>query len=208
MHQLKPSTWRGLRAAVVGFCAAVILAAPACGPFLALEVPLENPDAIVMLASHEWERLPAAVDAARRWPDAEVWITVPPVVTIYNCHLCSQRAGWLASLGVARTRIRELPLKATRRGGTWSEAEAARAQADVSGARRLLVVTTEYHTRRSWWTFERVFHGRGVELGVTGARAHSAMRADAWWWTRPEDLAYVPYEWAALGKFALVKAAG
>jgi uncharacterized SAM-binding protein YcdF (DUF218 family) len=204
---VKRSTWTHLRRAVIVAAAACAMLAPACGPFLAIEVPLDAPDAITMLASHEWERLPAAADAARRWPGTEVWITVPPVISIHNCHLCTQRTDWLVSLGIARERIRELPLRATRRGGTWSEAEAARERALATNARRLLVVTTEYHTRRSWWTFERVFRRSGVALGISSARAHSAMRADGWWWSRPEDLAYVPYEWAALGKFAGVRTA-
>ncbi|MCL4813310.1 MAG: YdcF family protein [Vicinamibacteraceae bacterium] len=204
---MKPSIWRRVRTASIVTGVVLMLAAPSCGPFLALEVPIDRPDAIVMLASHEWERLPAAAEAARRWPGAEVWLTVPPAVTIYNCHRCGERVGWLESLGVRRGRIRELPLAATRRGGTWSEAEAARAAVRTTGGQRLLVVTSEYHTRRAWWTFRRVFRGLPVELGVAGARAHSAMRADAWWWTRPEDLAYVPYEWAALWKFLAVSLA-
>lgn len=205
---MKPSIWRRVRTASIVTGVVLMLAAPSCGPFLALEVPIDRPDAIVMLASHEWERLPAAAEAARRWPGAEVWLTVPPTVTIYNCHRCGERVGWLESLGVRRGRIRELPLAATRRGGTWSEAEAARAAATEAGVRSLLVVTTGYHTRRAWWTFQRVFRGLPVELGVAGAQAHSAMRADAWWWTRPEDLAYVPYEWAALGKSAALSVGG
>jgi hypothetical protein len=50
-----------------------------------------------MLASHEWERLPAAAALARRYPDALVLITVPRVVNEYNCHRCDERVDWFES---------------------------------------------------------------------------------------------------------------
>jgi uncharacterized SAM-binding protein YcdF (DUF218 family) len=34
------------------------------------------------------------------------------------------------------------------------------------GIRSIMVVTSDYHTRRSLWTFERVFQSRNVEIGV------------------------------------------
>src|SRR5205814_6032977 len=58
------------------------------------------PDAIVMLASHEWERLPAAAELARRYPSSVVLLTIPIAVTRFNCHLCSERPEWLQHEGV------------------------------------------------------------------------------------------------------------
>jgi hypothetical protein len=46
-----------------------------------------------------------------------------------------------------------------------------------------------------------VFAGTSVELGVE--TMPGASRATAlFWWSKPVDLAYVPYEWAALAYYA------
>src|SRR5262245_18566508 len=51
----------------------------------------ERPDLIVSLASHEWERLPAAARLAQEHPSAVVLLTIPVIPTIHNCHRCAQR---------------------------------------------------------------------------------------------------------------------
>ena len=45
------------------------------GSALVVSEPLASPDAIVSLASHEWERLPAAAALARQYPEALVVLT-------------------------------------------------------------------------------------------------------------------------------------
>jgi hypothetical protein len=79
------------------------------GTALVVERDVGPPDAIIMLASHEWERLPAAAALARRHRGAIVMLTFPVVVTVYNCHMCGERAERLVEEGVERKRIRYLP---------------------------------------------------------------------------------------------------
>ena len=67
------------------------------GRVLVVSEPVVSPDLIVSLASHEWERLPAAAAAARRFPSAAVVLTRPPAVTVYNCHDCEHRIERLAA---------------------------------------------------------------------------------------------------------------
>jgi uncharacterized SAM-binding protein YcdF (DUF218 family) len=164
------------------------------GSALVVAVPMRQPDAIVSLASHEWERLPTTAVLAARHPDALVLLTLPPSVTDFNCHDCANRARRLARAGVEERRIRVLPISGS---GTYGEALAVRAYLLESGLRRLVIVTTPYHTRRSLATFRHVLAGTGAAIGIEPATANSPARPERWW-IRPYDLAYVGYEWAAV----------
>jgi uncharacterized SAM-binding protein YcdF (DUF218 family) len=156
------------------------------------------PDAIVSLASHEWERLPLAAEAAHKNPSSLVVLTQPAVVTEYNCHDCAGRIARLESLGVSRSRIRTAPLTLP---GTYGEAVASGALLNKAGARRVLVVTSPYHTRRTRAVFRAVLGSR-MAVGVAPATATSPAHPQTWW-TSPYDRWYVTYEWAAIVYYAV-----
>lgn len=176
-----------LLAASVGACAIA-------GEALVVSAPVENPDAILSLASHEWERLPEAARWAARYPHARVVLSEPLKVNRWNCHLCPQRVGWLQQLGVSKDRIDFLPRKVYR---TYDEATSALEYVRKHGAARLLVVTSPYHTRRTLLSFRKVFRGSGVEAGVVPATATSPAAPGTWWLHR-YDRSYVMYEWSGI----------
>ena len=197
---MRPSTSARILSArrlVVGaavLAAAAWLAAQA-GPALVVDEQTGPPDAIMMLASHEWERLPAAAALAREHRESPVLITAPPVATIYNCHLCGERLDWLVNAGVARNRIRILAGPRN----TYEEALAARRHATKEPFTRLAVVTSIYHTRRALATFTKVFEGTGIEIDVVPAAP--AQGDPERWWLDAYDRHYVRYEWAAILKY-------
>lgn len=163
------------------------------GPALVVRVDAGPPDVIVMLASHEWERLPATAALARRYPDSQVLLTLPRRISPFNCYRCLDRSSWLQAEGVAAGRIAQLPWTTT---NTWDEAIAVRRLHDVRPFERVLVVTSPYHTRRALHVFRTAFRGRSVAIGIepaTGAEAQPG----TWWWHR-YDRHYVAYEWAAI----------
>lgn len=167
------------------------------GPALVITRPLDNPDAIVMLASHEWERLPAAAAIARRYTEAVVVLTVPQTPSYWNCFRCADRVDWLSREGVDRRRIVEL-------GGTsntYGEARAVRAHLEAHDLKRLVVVTSPYHARRSLMTFRSVLAGTGIQVGIAPATDTSNATPRAWW-RHDLDRAYVAYEWAAIAMYA------
>ena len=172
---------------------AVGLGARSAGTLLVVARPLERPDAIISLASHEWERLPAAAKLARANPAALVILTLPQPATVYNCHDCNGRLDRLQRLGVAPERVRIIPLTSP---GTYGEALAARALVHRTPIHRLLIVTTPYHTRRSLAVFRSLFEGSQVEVGIEPATASSPAQPSNWW-AAPYDRAYVAYEWFA-----------
>ena len=189
---------RPLRSAIgVAMLLAVILLAREAGSLLVLARPMENADAIVSLASHEWERLPDAARLAKDAPSAVVLLTLPQPATPFNCHDCNGRVSRLEHLNVSTDRVKIIPLILP---GTYGEAVAALEFARQTQIHRLVIVTTPYHTRRSLAVFHKVFGGSGIDVGIEPALSSPA-RPDRWWAT-PYDRAYVAYEWAALVYYA------
>lgn len=188
------SPWRLLRLAVLVACLAVVFtAASHAGTALVVAVSVDDPQAIITLGSHEWERLPAAAQLAKAHPNALVFLTVPKQPTKHNCHDCEGRAARLVAAGVSPARLVMLPSRVS---NTRDEAIAARTECTQRGFRRLVVVTSPYHTRRALATFVDVFTGTDATIGIvpsdrSPARPHQ-------WWGSPYDRAYVGYEWAAI----------
>jgi uncharacterized SAM-binding protein YcdF (DUF218 family) len=168
------------------------------GSALVIERPVGQPDAIIMLASHESERLPAAGALARQHPTSVVLLTVPKDITEYNCERCTIRTEWLGQEGVERTRVHTLP---DRTANTRDEALAVLAYWRRNPFNRLAVVTSPYHTRRSLSLFETIFAGTGVAVGVYPAMTSPAIPSR--WWFGSYDRGYVIYEWAALAYYRL-----
>ena len=191
------SSRRSKRAALLFlalFLLGAIWASLDAGKTLVVAKDIGPPDAIVMLASHEWERLPAAAELAREYPSSVVLLTMPIVVTRFNCHLCSERPAWLQHEGIRQDRIVQLPPNPI--STTYGEALAVRAYAATHPFHRLVVVTSPYHCRRALHVFEHVMEGSGVTVGVLPASQHS-IADPARWWRHPYDRWYVTYEWAA-----------
>ncbi len=72
---------------------------------------------------------------------------------------------------------------------TFDEAEDALALAKAEGWQRIILVTDEFHTRRSLLAFEKVFEGSEVEVQVTGA-PNEVFGVDDWWKSDRGILAY------------------
>ena len=188
----------------VAFVVATLVVLRAGGTALIVNKEIDRPDLIVSLASHEWERLPAAAEAAGRYPQASVILTLPPVVTRHRCHGCPFRAEFLVSLRVERERIRIVPVAES---NTRGEARAVAAFMRAHGFHRVLVVTSAYHTRRALATFEHAMQADQAIVGVIAAGAKT-WAAPERWWSRPYDRWYVTYEWTALTRDLMREAVG
>jgi uncharacterized SAM-binding protein YcdF (DUF218 family) len=91
--------------------------------------------------------------------------------------------GELRRQGVAAESIRLLPDVVP--GGTYGEAVHVRQYVRTHGLRSVLVVTSAYHSRRTLWTFQRVFDGSGVAVGVAPAAPGQQTPPRATWWLYP-----------------------
>ena len=171
--------------------------ARSAGSGLVVELPLTEPDAIVSLGSHEHERLPMAAQLAQANPRAMLLLTRPREVTVHNCEDCEHRIDRLRDLGVVDARVHVLQLSDD---STHGEALVTLAFARAAGIRRLMIVTSPYHTRRALAAFKRVFDGSGVALGVEPARETSPARPSRWL-LGSYDRGYVAYEWIGIAYY-------
>ena len=179
--------FRRLAAAVV----VLLVASVPIGPWLIRERPIDDPDAILVLGSHEHERLPEAARLARQWPRAIVLLSEPVIATPFNCQDCANRVRTLEHAGVARDRVRVLSPRVR---NSFDEFRAAATWMHEGHARRLLVVTSPYHTRRAGALAAYVLAGRPT--GIAACPVPGGLAAP--WWSRRYDRRYVLYELAAL----------
>jgi uncharacterized SAM-binding protein YcdF (DUF218 family) len=171
--------------------ATLLVGSTPVGPWLVRDHPIDRPDAIVVLGSHEHERLPHAAHLAQRWPAARVWLTEPVAPTPFNCQDCPNRGRTLAQAGVDPGRIEVLRPKVR---NTWDELGAVAAWVRSGRAHRVLIVTSPYHTRRARGLAAVLMPGV-----VTGVSACPVPDGLAWpWWSRRYDRRYVVYELGAM----------
>lgn len=72
---------------------------------------------------------------------------------------------------------------------TFDEAEDALDMARKEGWKRIIIVTDEFHTRRSLLAFNKVFDKSGIEVQVAGA-TNEIFAVDDWWKSDRGILAY------------------
>jgi uncharacterized SAM-binding protein YcdF (DUF218 family) len=83
-------------------------------------------------------------------------------------------------------------------GGTHDEAVLVRRYAEREGLRKILVVTSAYHSRRALWTFRRVFDGSGISVGIEVAEVGWQTPKPATWWLHARGWQIVPAEYIKL----------
>lgn len=159
-----------------------VLTAPvwltALGALLIVSGPLQEADAIVILAGDEDERLAHGAQLLERgYAD---WY----VITNMHIETSNPQRSYAfivrrkaMRLGVPEDRILTVPeIVAT----TYEEAVAIRAFTEQQGFRSLIVVTSPYHTRRARWIINEVFDGSGIAITVRPVEDHG-YTAGSWW---------------------------
>ena len=79
---------------------------------------------------------------------------------------------------------------------TAQEANLLRAMVQARGWRRVIIITSKYHTRRSAFAFRRGLEGTGAQV-VMRATRHDPSDPARWWRRRP-DVRFVASEWQKL----------
>jgi uncharacterized SAM-binding protein YcdF (DUF218 family) len=138
--------------------------------FLVVNKPVENPDALVVMAGSKNHRLPAAAQLYLHGVAPKVLLANDGVRAAWsekykrNLYMVEWARETLLELGVAEEDILLLGFAAS-----GSIHDALRTYEHVNsndGLQRLLVVTSHYHTRRTLSAFTRIFAGTGVDIGV------------------------------------------
>ena len=69
--------------------------------------------------------------------------------------------------------------------GTYEESLGVRDYASAHQLKRLLVVTSAYHTRRTLWSLRHACEGSGIEIGIDSPSPGWQTPAPSrWWWRR------------------------
>jgi uncharacterized SAM-binding protein YcdF (DUF218 family) len=175
-----------LAAALVGGWAARERLLAAVGGFLVAVDPPAKADALLVLSGEVAERAREAADLHREGWARTVVLTTPELhraeielrdlgIRIPEEHDVAREV--LLHLGVPPGEILRVPEAVD---STEAEALAARAFARARGWRRVIVVTSPYHTRRARSLFREVFGKAGIEVRVVASR-HARFRPATWW---------------------------
>lgn len=131
-------------------------------------------DAIVLLAGNHKERAPAAAMLYRDGYAPLVILTNDGLISAWsrefnrNLYQIEWAEEELVKLGVPRKKILKLPFYGS---STMFDALAVKRFLFRSGARKVIVVTSDYHTRRSLWTFRYALKEYTTDIAIFPARS-------------------------------------
>jgi uncharacterized SAM-binding protein YcdF (DUF218 family) len=166
------------------------LLAWAAAHLLIVKSDLASADAIVVLSGSS-TYLERADWAARLYSEGRA-----PIVILTNDSLIS---GWdrmqernpyfyelaareLQRRGVPESKIQVVSDIAL---GTYEESLGLRDYATAHNLKRLLVVTSAYHSRRALWSMRHACEGSGIEIGIDGPPpGWQTPSPSIWWWHR------------------------
>ena len=98
-----------------------------------------------------------------------------------NPHYYEMSARRLQQQGVPADRIQLAPGVAL---GTYEESVLVRDYASAHNLKRLLVVTSGYHSRRALWSMRRACEGSGIQVGIDSAPPGWQTPSPWLWWSR------------------------
>jgi uncharacterized SAM-binding protein YcdF (DUF218 family) len=177
------------------------------GRFLQHEDALQKSDAIFVLAGTRAERPLEALDLYK-----EGWA---PIV-ILSPGIVEDAEDLLRKRGIRFPRQDDLQREALVQSGlpaaavlpiggyvdnTAQEANLLRAIVQAHGWRRVIIVTSKYHTRRAAFAFRRGLEGTGAEVVMRASRYDSSDPAR--WWHRRSDFRFALSEWQKLFAYRL-----
>lgn len=142
-------------------------------PNLTVNLPLRNAEAIVVLAGNYQERCTTAAALYKDGYAPRIILTDDNVRRGWshlhqrNLYSIERSEDMLIGLGIPRESIVRLPFF---KSGTVYDALAVRRYLKNSNLHRIILVTSDYHTRRTLWIFRKVLDGMRIEIGVSPAQ--------------------------------------
>ncbi len=82
--------------------------------------------------------------------------------------------------------------------GTYEEAVLLRHYAESQGIRSMLAVTSAYHSRRTLWTFRKVFGGSNVSIGLEAVGTGIQTPSPLTWWFHVKGWRMVALEYVKM----------
>ena len=167
-----------------------IFLAPLLAENLIVEKPLKRADAILILSGSSvyLERTEKAAEQFKQGVAAKIVLTDD-----------GEQAGWsraekrnISYVELAQRNLvaQDVPAESIEiikpnGSGTIYEAQAFKEKARQANLKSVLLVTSAYHTRRTVWTFERVFENENIEFGIAAPPPGKQTPSPAYWWLTP-----------------------
>lgn len=142
---------------------------------LTVSMPLKHSEAIVLLAGNYEERAPVAASLYQAGYAGLILLTDDGVRRGWskehqrNLYSIERSEIDLVKRGVPRQAIVRLPFS---KSGTFYDASVVRDYVVKHKLRSILLVTSDYHTRRSLWTFQKVLRQIPVCITIAPAKSH------------------------------------
>jgi uncharacterized SAM-binding protein YcdF (DUF218 family) len=157
------------------------LSAPILGGFLIINKPLPHADALVVMAGSTQERLPAAASLFQDGIAQTILLTNDGVLGAWseekqrNLYHVEWAEYDLIKMQVPEKAIVKLAYSSS---GSIYDALNSRTEIFDKGIKSIIIVTSDYHTRRSLWCFERVLRGHPIKIGVCSAKSEVSKMSD------------------------------
>lgn len=156
---------------------------------LIIKSDLTAPDAIVILSGSSTyiERANLAANLYREGRAPLILLTNDGLIAGWdhkedrNPYYYELTAKRLEQQGVPENRIQLAPGFAL---GTYEESVLVRDYAAAHNLKRLLIVTSGYHSRRALWSMRRACAGSGIEVGIESVTPGWQTPSPWWWWSR------------------------
>jgi hypothetical protein len=166
------------------------------GRFLVLDEP-EKSDAILVLAGETYSRPMLALDLLERGYAPRIVMDVPAAERVYQWTAPELAQRWVQGLPQANS-ISICPIHGL---STRDEShEAQNCMERAGGVHKVLIVTSDFHTRRARSVFQHEIPG----LEFNMAAAHNPAEFGVLWWRQREWAKTNLYEWMRLIWWELV----
>jgi DUF218 domain-containing protein len=175
--------------------AIVIAAARQAARFLVVEQP-EKSDAIIVLAGDTNVRPARALELLRQGMASHVFMNAETRNRIYDTQLIDIAQKYVNGLPEA-AQVSVCPVYGF---STFAEVEDSRRCLESLGARRVLIVTSDYHTRRA----RMIFRHRLPQYQFSTAGASNSQQFGEAWWTNREWAKVTFDEWSKMVWFQMV----
>jgi len=173
----------------------VIMAARQAARFLIVDQP-QTSDAIVVLAGEIHVRPAHAIELLRRGVAGHAFLDVEATALVYDQSLPDIAQRYINSLGEA-SRIKVCPIVSF---STFAEADDVNRCLSSISAHRVLIVTSDYHTRRALM----ILRHRLPQYQFSVAAARDPDRFGEAWWTTREWAKNTFGEWSKIFWFEAV----
>lgn len=154
-------------------------------------VPSAPGDVIVVLSGGTGKRMDTAIELLYKKMAPKIWVVGGGV--LYRTSYTQLMSSYAQAQGISKAKITQIPDSQSTYGNAVSTRRYIESLPEANRPKSLIIVTSGFHTRRSWRVFNKVFKGSDVQLSLVAAPDKVDPR---FWWKDYESTQTVLTEWA------------